>query len=260
MPVVTFLSDFGTEDGFVAAMKGVVLAIAPDARLVDIAHDVAPGDVEAGAWVLSQYWNLFPAGTVHVAVIDPGVGGARRAIAVAADERFVVVPDNGLVTYVVRAAAEWTCVELAEPRYMRPAPSATFHGRDIFAPVAAHLACGVDCQRLGPVLHEPLLLDIQPPMRSAAEIRGRIAHVDRFGNLITDIPADWVDETWRFAVKGQAVGGLQHTYSDVDRGELVALIGSMGTLEIAAREASAVERLGVARGDSVTATRKASTR
>lgn len=260
MPVVTFLSDFGTRDGFVAAMKGVVLAIAPDTRLVDVAHDIAAGDVEAGAWVLSQYWNLFAPGTVHVAVIDPGVGGARRAIALAADERFVVAPDNGLVTYVVRAAACWCCVELAEPRYMRPPPSATFHGRDIFAPVAAHLARGVEFERLGPVLEEPFLLNIQPPVKSAGEICGRIAHVDRFGNLITDVPADWVDETWRFAVKGQSVGGLRHTYSDVDRGELVAVIGSLGTLEIAAREASAAERLGVARGDTVTATRRPAAR
>jgi len=260
MPVVTFLSDFGTGDGFVAAMKGVVLGIAPDARLVDVAHDIAPGDVEAGAWVLSQYWNLYPPGTVHVAVIDPGVGGARRAIALAADERCVVAPDNGLVTYIVRAAARWKCVELAEPRFMRPAPSATFHGRDIFAPVAAHLACGVDFQRFGPVLDRPSLLDIQPPVKSAGEICGRIAHVDRFGNLITDIPADWVDESWRLTVAGQAVGGLRHTYSDVHRGELVAVIGSMGTLEIAAREASAAEALGVARGDPVTATRRSSSR
>jgi S-adenosylmethionine hydrolase len=260
MPVVTLLTDFGTADGFVAAMKGVVLAIAPDAGLVDVAHDIAPGDIEAGAWVLSQYWNLFPQGTVHVAVIDPGVGGARRAIALAADDRFVVAPDNGLVTYVVRAAASWRCVEVGEPHYMRPAPSATFHGRDIFAPVAAHLARGVGLERMGPVLDGPRMLDVQPAEKAEGEIRGRIAHVDRFGNLITDIPADWVDEAWRFAVKGHAVGGLRRTYSDVDRGELVAVIGSMGTLEIAAREASAAEALGVARGDPVTATRRSSSR
>lgn len=260
MPVVTLLTDFGTAGGFVAAMKGVLLGIAPDARLVDVAHDIAPGDVEAGAWVLSQYWNLFPPGTVHLAVIDPGVGGARKAIALAADDRFVVAPDNGLVTHVVRAAASWHCVELAEPRYTRPVPSATFHGRDIFAPVAAHLARGVGLKRLGPTLKEVRLLEVQMPQKTQGEIRGRIAHVDRFGNLITDIPADWLDEAWRFAVKGHAVGSLRRTYSEVDRGELVALIGSMGTLEIAAREASAAEKLGVARGDPVLATRRSSSR
>ncbi len=192
---------------------------------------------------------------MHLTVIDPGVGGARRAIALVADHRFVVAPDNGLVTYVVRAAASWRCVELAEPRYMRPGLSATFHGRDIFAPVAAHLARGVGLERLGPALNEVRMLDIQPPEKAEGEIRGRIAHVDRFGNLITDIPDDWVDEAWHIVVRGHAVGGLRRTYSDVDRGELVAVIGSMGTLEIAAREASAAERLGVARGDPVTATR-----
>jgi S-adenosylmethionine hydrolase len=250
--VVTLLTDFGTRDGFTAAMKGVILAIAPDADVQDAGHDVEPGDVEAGAWALSQYWNLYPAGTVHMAVVDPGVGGARKAIALGADGRFVVAPDNGLVTRVLQAADSWRCVEIAEPGYMRPVVSSTFHGRDVFAPAAAHLAKGVPLDRLGPPLSEPRLLDIPAPVRLEGEIRGRVAHIDRFGNLITDIPGRWVDPTWRVRVAGRDVGPLRKSYSEVGKGELLALLGSWGTVEIAAREGSAAGRVEAARGDPVT--------
>lgn len=253
MALVTLLSDFGTRDGFAGAMKGVVLAAAPDARVVDITHEITPGDVEAGAWVLSQYWDLYPRGSVHVAVVDPGVGGSRRAIALEADERFVVAPDNGLVTRVIAAAKSWRCVEISEARYIRAPMSNTFHGRDVFAPVAAHIAGGVTLDQLGPPLAEPVRLDIEPPTRLDDEIRGRVAHVDRFGNLITDIPGAWVDERWRFEVAGKMVGSLRRAYSDVRVSELAAVIGSADTVEIAARESSASKKLGVARGDPVLA-------
>ncbi len=253
MAAVAFLSDFGTADGFAAAMKGVVSELAPDARLVDATHDVPAGDVEAGAWALAQYWNLFPPGTVHLAVVDPGVGGARKAIAMAADERYVVAPDNGLITRVVLAASSWRCVELAEPAYQRPDPSPTFHGRDIFAPAAAHLARGIPLAELGPSLDRPQLLDIAPPVREDRAIQGRIAHVDRFGNLITDIPAGWVDERWRFELAGRDLGCLRRTYADVGKVEPVVVVGSMGTVEVATRDASAAKELGAARGDPVVA-------
>jgi S-adenosylmethionine hydrolase len=257
VPVVTLLSDFGTADGFAAAMKGVILDIAPDVRLVDASHDIAPGDVEAAAWALSQYWSRYPPATVHLAVVDPGVGSARRAIAVAADDRYVVAPDNGLVTRVVRAAAAWRCVEVSDPAYMLPQPSSTFHGRDIFAPAAAHLACGLPLERLGPPVEKPRLLSIDPPARRGAAIDGRVVHVDRFGNLITDIPGAWVDASWRFEAGGRDLGRLRRTYSDVGPGEAAVVIGSAGTVEIAAREASAAKQFGVARGDPVRARRRA---
>ncbi len=257
MAIVTLLSDFGTKDGFPAAMKGVLLALAPGIQLVDVAHDIEPGDVEGGAWPLAQYWKLFPSGSVHLAVVVPGVGGRRKAIALAADGRYVIAPDNGLVTAVVRSAADWRCVEIAEPQYVRPSPSATFHGRDIFAPAAAHLADGLALERLGPPVAEPILLAWVPPERSEGEVRGRIAHVDRFGNLITDIPGAWVDGSWRFWVAGSDVGALRRTYSDVEAGELLAVVGSAGTVEVAARGASAAERLGAARGVTVVGRRGA---
>jgi S-adenosylmethionine hydrolase len=255
MPVVTLLSDFGTADGFAAAMKGVILGIAPDARLVDATHDIAPGDVEAAAWALSQYWALYPSGTVHLAVVDPGVGGARRAIAVLADDRYVVAPDNGLVTRVLQAATAWRCVEVTEPAYLRPQPSSTFHGRDVFAPVAAHLACGLALERLGPPVAEPCLLSMDPPRRRDDEIEGCIVHVDRFGNLITDIPGEWVDSSWLFELAGRELGSLRRAYSDVGVGEAAVVIGSAGTVEIAVRDGSATKEYGVARGDPVKARR-----
>ncbi len=253
MPVVTLLSDFGTRDGFAAAMKAVILDLAPAVQLVDATHEIPPGDVEAAAWTLGQYWNLYPSGTVHLAVVDPGVGSRRRAIALAADDRYVVAPDNGLVSEVLATAERWSCVEIVEARYLRPNPSATFHGRDVFAPAAAHLANGLPLERLGPSVDDPQRLTKEPPTRTPAEVRGRIAHIDRFGNLITDIPGDWVDGSWRFVVGDPAVdvGLLRRTYSDAEEGALLAVIGSAGTVEVAARGASAANLLGATRGDPV---------
>lgn len=255
MPVITFLTDFGTRDGFAASMKGVALSIAPDAVVVDATHDIAPGDIEAGAWVLSQYWRLFAPGTVHVAVVDPGVGGERKAIALEADSRCVVAPDNGLVTGVVREAEAWRCVELTEAQYTRSTVSPTFHGRDVFAPVAGHLAAGVTLDSLGPAVTAPRELRLPAPVREPVTVRGRIAHIDRFGNLISDIPADWIDEDWHFQVGRAKLAGLRKTYSDVAAGDLLAVVGSMGTVEIAARDRSAAKELGVARGDPIIARR-----
>lgn len=253
MSVVTLLSDFGTRDGFAAAMKAVILDRAPGVQLVDATHDITPGDVEAAAWTLAQYWKLFPVGSVHLAVVDPGVGSRRRAIALSADDRHVVAPDNGLVTAVLNSAAGWRCVEIVEARYLRPNPSPTFHGRDIFAPAAAHLASGKPIELLGPAVTDPRRLSAVPPSRSRTEVRGRIAHIDRFGNLITDIPGDWVDGAWRFSVGATDidVGPLRRSYSDAEEGALVAVVGSAGTVEVAARGASAARLLGAARGDRV---------
>jgi S-adenosylmethionine hydrolase len=255
MPVVTFLTDFGTREGFAASMKGVVLSTAPGAQLLDATHDIQPGDVEAAAWVLGQYWDRYPPGTVHVAVVDPGVGSQRKALALSADESYVVAPDNGLVTAVIRAAGSWRCVEISEPRYMEPSVSPTFHGRDVFAPAAAHLAAGVALDALGAPLPRPYLLPLELPRRRDAEIHGRVAHIDRFGNLITDIPIEWIDGNWRFAVGSKEVGTLRRTYSDVGSRKPVVVPGSMGTVEIAVRDASAAEKLGAARGDPVLASR-----
>lgn len=257
MTFVTLLSDFGTRDGFAAAMKGVLLSIAPQARAVDATHDIAPGDIEAGAWVLLQYWSLYPPGSVHLAVIDPGVGSARRALALRADDRCVVAPDNGLITRILAAAGGWRCVEITDPAFMRVGVSATFHGRDVFAPAAAHLANGVSLETLGPPVADPVTLPLELPTRSDSEVRGRVAHVDGFGNLITDIPAAWIDERWNFAINKTEAGGLADSYSVVEIGGLVVVIGSQNTVEIAARGASAAKMTGAARGDPVIGRRRA---
>ncbi len=255
MPIVALLSDFGTRDGFAAAMKGVILAIDPDIQVVDATHDIPGGDIETGAWVLSQYCALFPPGAVHVAVVDPGVGSARGAIALEVDGRFIVAPDNGLVTQALLIARTWRCVEITERQYMRPVISQTFHGRDIFAPAAAHLARGVPLEELGPRVLKPQQIPVVPPERQRDAVSGRVMHVDRFGNLITDIPTAWVDDEWRFQVDGRDVGPLRSSYSDVEVGQLMVLPGSLATVEIAARERSAAEVLGASRGASVVAWR-----
>ena len=255
MAIVTMLSDFGERDGYVAAMKGVVLSLAPSAVVVDAGHAVPRGDVEAAAFVIFQYSSLFPAGTVHLAVVDPGVGGDRRALSLEVDGRFVVAPDNGLVSRVLRAAASWRGVQISDPDVFRSPTSSTFHGRDIFAPAAGHLAGGGSLADLGPPLADPVLLDRVDPHREDGAVYGRVVHTDRFGNLISDIPADWVDGRYRFRVEGRDVGPLRASYSDVPSGQPVVLIGSLGTVEVAVRDGSATASLGVERGAAVLGTR-----
>lgn len=248
MTVLTLLTDFGTRDGYVGSMKGVILGISPKVMVLDIAHDLPQGDIETGAWVLSQYWDLYPAGTVHVAVIDPGVGSGRRAIALEAEGRFVVAPDNGLITRVLARSATGSIVEIREPAYQHSKVSPTFHGRDVFAPAGAHLAAGVALSELGPAVRDPELLDLEEPERETATVRGRIVHVDRFGNLISDIPASWIGEGWRFTVEGVDVGPIRATYSAVEPKGLVVVEGSLGTIEVAVRDGSAADRLKLERG------------
>ncbi len=247
MPTVTLLSDFGTRDGFAAAMKGVIATIAPEARLVDAAHDVPRGDVTAAAWALYEYWDLFPPDTVHLAVVDPGVGGGRRAVAFDLGACRVVAPDNGLISRALDAAETWRCVEIVERRYMRPTISTTFHGRDIFAPAAAHLAAGVELDALGPELIDPIRLDLPEPERQDDRVVGRITHIDRFGNLITDIPNEWVRDDWIVEGGGHHLGRVQSSYSAVEPGDVVVVRGSMGTLEVAVRDGSAAQQLGLDR-------------
>ena len=205
-PIVTLTTDFGMADGYVAAMKGVMLAIAPSLTLVDVSHEVPPQDVAHGAFVLAESARHFPPGAVHLAVVDPGVGGRRKPLAVATPDALFVAPDNGLLTRVLaryglphddgagflapyRAALPSGCTafELAEPRYRLPRVSRTFHGRDVFAPAAAHLARGVSPSEFGPPVSELVCLNLPPPIEREGAIEGRIVHVDRFGNLISDV-------------------------------------------------------------------------
>jgi S-adenosylmethionine hydrolase len=225
----TLLTDFGTRDGYVAAMKGVIATIAPSAVIDDASHDIPHGDVVTAAFALRRYWRLYPPGTVHVVVVDPGVGTERAALALEAEGRFFVGPDNGVFTYVPAR----TAVALPAPASSAP----TFHGRDVFAPAAARLLAGAQLRELGEPAHVRIALELPE--------RPQVIAVDRFGNLITNVtePAD-------VELCGRVIR-LARTYGDAPVGGLVALMNSDGLLEIAVRNGSAAETLGVSRGADV---------
>jgi len=240
--LLTLLSDFGLQDGYVGVMKGVIAQVNSDLTVVDLTHQIPPQDIAAARFSLMSAYNHFPQGTVHVAVVDPGVGSARRAIAVQIAEGFLVGPDNGLFSGVLNQSPVFAAVELANVQYWyRPQPSATFHGRDIFAPVGAHLASGVSLEDLGPAIAPELL--VQSPLPTCRKtnvgIFGAIQAMDRFGNLITNIPGSFVTgKLWSIEIDRLKVPAGQ-TYSDLKVGELVALIGSHGWIEVAVNSGSA---------------------
>jgi S-adenosyl-L-methionine hydrolase (adenosine-forming) len=247
---VTLLTDFGTRDGYAAAMRGVIASIAPDVQVHDAAHDIAPGDVAAASACLERYWQIYPPGTIHVVVVDPGVGGTRAALAVESGDRLLVGPDNGVLsaTLAVDGARVHT---IAEPRYLRAPVSATFHGRDIFAPAAAHLALGLDIAQLGPPSAAPVRLSPPAPERGPDGWRGSVVEIDRFGNLITNLPGTLLSAGARVRLGKVLIGEIRRTYAEVRSGEAVAVIGSDGRLEIAVRDGSAAQRFRAARGAEV---------
>ena len=259
--IVTLLTDFGTDDTYVAQMKGVMLSIAPVLRFVDVTHAVAPQRVADGAWLLRTAYRTFPPGTVHLCVVDPGVGTARRPIAAQVDDWYFVAPDNGLLSWPLRGARMTPrVVVLDRPRYLRAGVSATFHGRDVFAPVAAHLASGVPLGRLGSRIDDTILLPAPGASADGDRVRGTIVHVDRFGNLVTDIEATLLRETFGDAalvvsVGRRRIGALVRTYGDAPPGAPLALIESSGCIEIAVRDGSAASLIGAGRGDAVTVRR-----
>ncbi len=256
--IVTLCTDFGLRDGYVAAMKGVILSIAPQVCLVDISHQITPQSVREGAFVLRSAYTFFPSGTVHLVVVDPGVGSERRAMAVQAAEHLFVAPDNGVLAYVLRREQQVQAVSLTNPVYWREEVSETFHGRDIFAPVAAHLALGVPLEDLGKPLEELVQLDLPvPERRSNGTIVGHVIHVDGFGNVVTNIPADMLRDCdrWQVMAGKEWIIGLSSTYASAAKGDLVALIGSHGFLEIAVREGSAARIAHLQVGDTVRALR-----
>ena len=257
---IAMLTDFGTRDGYPGIMRGVMLGIAPASPMVDLTHEIPPQDVAAGAWVLSTAWRYLPAGSIFLAVVDPGVGTARRAIALRAGGRLFVGPDNGLVSLVT---AKWPAEEvvlLDNPRYQLPHPSATFHGRDIFAPVAAHLAAGVPLAALGSPLAPEALVTITPPMPQweGEALAGQVLHVDTFGNLITSFAGPLADALLSvpgisFTLGGVTIADHAATFAGGPAGTPFVLRDSSGHLAIAVRNGSAAAQLGVARGAEVRA-------
>lgn len=254
MSLITLTTDFGLADSYVGAMKGVILGIDSTATIVDISHDIAPQDVQEAAYVIYTAYPYFPPDTIHVVVVDPGVGSRRRVIALRAAQACFVAPDNGVLSYVLAREGMKEAVSLTHSRYHRPTVSHTFHGRDIFAPVAAHLARGVPLAELGEPLAEIVTFSLpQPQVLPDGEVIGHVLHVDRFGNLILDVrEGDFIlGEGLVLEVAGRHIRGLRRTFTDVPAGELVAYVGSSGHLEIALREGNAAQSLGMERGDKI---------
>jgi hypothetical protein len=241
--LVTLLTDFGTADGYVAEMKGVVYSLLPDAIIVDASHDIPPRDVELARLTLARYWRRFPAGTVHVVVVDPGVGSSRAAIAVESGARYLVGPDNGVLSPALLVPGA-RVVAIPVPTHAAP----TFHGRDVFAPAAAHLASGGSFERVGPPLAAPVIRRTAlVHQRADGAVDGEVIAVDRFGNAITNLIArpGWMVEA------GAARLPLVRAYSDVPSGALCAVAGSAGLVEIALRNGDGARAAGLERGSRV---------
>jgi S-adenosylmethionine hydrolase len=261
-PVIALLTDFGTLDHYAGTMKGVALSICPDAALVDITHDIAPHDVLGGALELAASYKYFPAGTVFLTVVDPGVGSPRRGLAAEIGEFKFVAPDNGVLTAVVDEHAPRKVVELTERRYARPTISRTFEGRDRFAPAAAWLAKGIELGALGRpagAIHRleiPRLVLSEPGL----SITGQVLRVDRFGNLVTNIDRRTFEKlagALDIRIGQHHIQKVVTTYADIGPDDVGALFGSTDHLEIAANGASAAERLGLGRGAGVTVAARA---
>ncbi len=245
--MITWTTDFGADSPYVAQMKGIVLQRVPAAQFVDVTHSIPPQNVLAGALVLQDVCRHFPAGTIHVGVVDPGVGTARRLLAARADGHFLVGPDNGLWSLFLADSGEVQVVELHEPRFWRSEISQTFHGRDVMAPVAAHLALGTPLTELGPAVHDWQQLTLTEPQLDAGEVAATCILVDSFGNLITNVTQQWLRERG-VQISGARVGTRDvkwvTTYGAAAPGELVCLLGSSGRVELALVNGSAACELG----------------
>ena len=257
MPTLTLTTDFGLKDGFVGTLKGVIWSICPAAQIADISHAIAPQNVLAGALTLWRAYPFFPPGSVHVAVVDPGVGTRRRPLAARLGTYYFVGPDNGLFTPIYEDAEKYgwplEIVHLTNTQFFLAQVSRTFHGRDIFAPVAAHLANGVPLAELGPVITDPLRLSMPKPEKTLSGWRAHITLVDVFGNLTTDLPAAALAGLAHvtFHLCGREVRGLVSSYGEKQPGELVALLDSENAVEIAIVNGSAAQVLGARVGEVV---------
>lgn len=253
---ITLTTDFGLNDGYVGVMKGVILGILPWAQIVDISHAIAPQEILDASYVLATAAPYFPRNTVHVVVVDPGVGTERRPLAVFTDRAVYVGPDNGVFSRVYRDENVQSIRQLTNPSYRLPRISNTFQGRDIFAPAAAHIAGGVPLQSLGPEVTDPVQIILPKPQRlDDGGLMGQVIYVDRFGNLITNIPVDWLGgkADWRFEIGGVVIDGFHSTYGRVQPNEPVVLGGSEGLIEVAVRNNHAGDYLGLSAGDAICA-------
>lgn len=258
-PVVTLFTDFGHQDPFVGIMKGVILSVCPTAVVVDLCHETATYDVLGGSFLLQSAGRYFPTGTIHVAVVDPGVGGPRRPILAQIDDQFFVAPDNGLLSYPMACGRVQAVRVITAREYLLPSRSATFHGRDVFAPVAGHLARGVPPERFGPEVADPVRLPIPRPRRDPSDrLVGEIVWIDHFGNCVTNIPAEALEafaagqtRPLRTVLDGREVGPVVRFFAEVARGGGGAVIGSTGHLELFINQGHLARKWGVGTGASV---------
>lgn len=253
--LVTLLTDFGLQDVYVGVMKGIVASVNPQLTAIDLTHEIPPQNLTAARFCLLNAYSYFPPQTVHIAVVDPGVGSQRRGVAIELADGFLVGPDNGLFSGILDRYSAIAAVELTNSHYWRsPNPSTTFHGRDIFAPVGAHLASGVDINQLGKAIDPDSLVKLPHPQLGIREslISGLIQYVDRFGNLISNIPGNLVAEKSWGIILGDRLITSQTTYSDVAVGQAVTFIGSHGWVEVAINQGSAREKLQLSFNDKLT--------
>ncbi|MBI5606135.1 MAG: SAM-dependent chlorinase/fluorinase [Deltaproteobacteria bacterium] len=251
--MITLSTDFGLQDPYVGIMKGVILGINPRVPLVDLTHALSHHDLLGAAFVLQSTYSYFPKGTIHLAVVDPGVGGERRLIGIQTDDSIWVGPDNGLFTLIVKDFPEVNPIHLTNSAFFLKEVSSTFHGRDLLAPVAAHLSLGVPLGEMGPIISDPVLLSVPEPEIQNNALIGLVLWVDHFGNLITNINQKKLlpflsGFSLRIEIGSQTITGLSQTYSQGRPGQLMALIGSSGYLEIAANLGSAAEKVGFRSG------------
>ncbi len=257
MSIITLTTDFGIKDGNVGAMKGVIWNIAPQAQIADLSHLISPQNIQEAALIVARAAPFFPANTIHVTVVDPGVGTERRPIAGMLGSQFIVGPDNGVFTLLLESAeknnlpVQW--VHLDQPRYWLEEISNVFHGRDIFAPIAGHLAAGIALEALGTPISDPVRLSFKQPERTVYGWRGEIIHLDHFGNIHTNVRKEHLDEASIATIRlcGVNIHGMVRTFGERPSGELVALYGSNGNLIASVVNGNAVRRLNARLGDSV---------
>jgi S-adenosylmethionine hydrolase len=253
-PIITLTTDFGLIDGYVGTMKGVLLSLCPEVELVDISHEIRPQAVQQAAYVLSTAVPYFPPGTVHLVVVDPTVGSERRPLVIETGRAFYVAPDNGVLSLALHHDPARRAVHLTNARYRLAQASATFHGRDIFAPAAAHLACGTSPSEMGdpiPLSELVSLPAMEPHPRPDGSWQGQILHIDHFGNLITNFRIPGPKAQVTVLAGGRRIEKLSRTFADAEPGELITYTGSSGYLEIAVREGSAARALGLEIGDPI---------
>jgi S-adenosylmethionine hydrolase len=250
--IITLLTDFGEIDGFVGTMKGVILSINPHAKIVDISHQIPDQDIEAGAFVLNNSYRYFPKGTVHLAVVDPGVGSERKILAVQSDDYFFIAPDNQILKYIFHSNETLTVVEVLNKQFFLDNISQTFHGRDIFAPIAAHLSTGLCIAQLGRETKNYDRGAIDQPKITKSGIIGSIIYIDKFGNLITNITEKLICKPISsIKIGASIINRLSNSYTEVDIGQPLAIIGSSGYFEIAVRNGNAHQQLSLNRGEVI---------